>query len=527
MIGPLWPRLEPTRHKEAAIARAASETSPRLALFLAVLAGLLLLESRSGPANDGAAIAAVAQSLVSHGAPVYPGYVPGYSLRGPDGETYSKYSLGMSLALVPATWAARVMELGDSDRDLIRLSVVFMLRFVPALLGALTVLFLFDLGGPLGFTRREAAAGALLALLATPAWVYTRRFYPDVLLMAAITGGFVAAVRAEQRQWLRDGAAAGFAAGLAWLAKPVGPLVLAALGAWLLAAAVRTRRVRPLLGFGLGALLPVLVVLWYASLRTGHLFGSGYGEGVDRFGFSTPLHVGLYGLLLSPGKGALWYAPAALLGVWAWRRRGSPLARLALAALSAAFLLVSARWWAWHGAECWGPRLLVPVLPLLAFPVGRLLVGPPGWGRRLARGAVGVGLAVQLLGVTISWDEHYRRVPYQTWGQQLARLGPDAPIEALDAGNLDAVHFDPRYSPIVGHAWLASQLLVSSSQLGTAPWGMAPRAPEIDYGVDWWVLEARGTQATGFAALLAALLALMVGLYSVRLWRGLRTVAPP
>jgi hypothetical protein len=53
-------------------------------------------------------------------------------------------------------------------------------------------------------------------------------------------------------------------------------------------------------------LFGLLVMAFYNQVRFGNPFETGYGE--EAGAFTTPLLLGLYGLLLSPGKGLFEYA---------------------------------------------------------------------------------------------------------------------------------------------------------------------------------------------------------------------------
>jgi hypothetical protein len=107
------------------------------------------------------------------------------------------------------------------------------------------------------------------------------------------------------------------------------------------------------------------------------------------FGISWPTLGGLAGLLFSPNRGLLIWAPlVALAATGALRRQHWPEgsgARVALVAAPLALLLVMSGYPNWHGGWFPGPRYLLPVLPLLLAVAARgadsALERP--WGRVL------------------------------------------------------------------------------------------------------------------------------------------------
>ncbi len=123
-----------------------------------------------------------------------------------------------------------------------------------------------------------------------------------------------------------------------------------------------------------GLLLGVVLTIVTNVLRGDPWLAGGYAG--ETF-LSSPF-VGLYGVLLSAGKGLVWFAPLCAFGLaWGLVRTGGKLLPVAVAA--AAYTLVVACWWTWHGGYCWGPRLLLPVLPLTCVLLADAWeqVGPP------------------------------------------------------------------------------------------------------------------------------------------------------
>ena len=93
---------------------------------------------------------------------------------------------------------------------------------------------------------------------------------------------------------------------------------------------------------------------------------------------------------------------AGLLGL----RRRPARGRVLCAGAPLLHLLVVARWWSWEGGTAWGPRHLLPVLPLLVAPAALVTAGA-------VRAAFLAGALVNLPGVLVSpgsWDGYAERL---------------------------------------------------------------------------------------------------------------------
>jgi hypothetical protein len=137
-------------------------------------------------------------------------------------------------------------------------------------------------------------------------------------------------------------------------------------------------------------------------LRFGKLTSTGYNN--ESFWFKVV--DGLRGLLFGPGRSIFIYAPLLVLSVLGMRalwRRSRPAAVGVLVALTSAVLLV-ANWWCWWGGICWGPRLVLPVLPLASIGAAALLADPRKWKTTLSIIIALFGLYVQGIGFAFKHD---------------------------------------------------------------------------------------------------------------------------
>ena len=234
---------------------------------------------------------------------------------------------------------------------------------------------------------RRATFGLLALVFATPLWFYDRTFFTEPYVAAL-------GVLALWCQWRHRPFSASLLLGLAFLLKETAALLILPFLLYELArhgwkAAARLA-LGPALALGLFGLKNL--ILYGEALRTFQPFRVG-----------DPV-AGILGLLVDPATGLLFFAPTAFVlavgffvrgpseEVW-WRR---PETYAAFAFLG--YFLLTAFWIDWKGGSGYGPRLLVPALPALGFPLVRLL-RQGRWLRALAAATV-AGFAVQWAAAT-------------------------------------------------------------------------------------------------------------------------------
>ena len=139
--------------------------------------------------------------------------------------------------------------------------------------------------------------------------VYARTFYADPLLSLLVAAGIYFVLVRTNRTILL----AALIALLAVLAKPTGIFLAPALSAYLLLKKTPVRlSLLPALGGGLGVLL--YFVYNFVRFANPLTFGQPWV-----FSFSA-IPQGIAGLLVSPGRGIIWYSPVVLLAIPAIRK---------------------------------------------------------------------------------------------------------------------------------------------------------------------------------------------------------------
>ncbi|MEO0650527.1 MAG: hypothetical protein AAFZ65_07615 [Planctomycetota bacterium] len=322
--------------------------------------------------------------------------------EGVDGRFYSWFGIGQAWAAVPLYWggAGLARLFGDLEaRHAATLAygaprseyfphLVVGLR--NPILGALTGWLLFLIARRLGVGRRAATISALGYGLATFAWPQARDSLSDVqatffstaalALLTTIRVGFDG-LRPPSR-WALLGL--GAALGAMVLTRVVTAPLAVAYAVALLVVVVRGRQrmwSMPLLGgeagiqraardlvwFAVPALAAAVLLLLSNANRFGDPFETGYSDAVaSGTFFSYPPWLGLLGVTIAPGKGLLWHAPLVLLAAVGlprlWRDR---FLIVLLAAGVLAVFLPPIHTQTFHGAWTYGPRYILPALPML------------------------------------------------------------------------------------------------------------------------------------------------------------------
>jgi hypothetical protein len=227
----------------------------------------------------------------------------------------------------------------------------------------------------------------------------------------------------------------------------------------------------------LATLLILAGILNY--VRFGSITEFGYGSQYGNLSLNTGW-IGLLGLLLSPGKGLLFYFPPIILlplAIIFSYRHNKGLSFITVYVLGVAWLYfgtidINGGPRFWSGAFAWGPRYLISTLPLVVIMLGGLLKYPRKPNTKILINVSLIstcvaGFIVNLGGVLV-WTEYGLIYSFEN--------------EKLWSGVDEITTWDPKYSPIILHMKMLNEDYVSGIPVqnykntgwGYATYGLAP-----------------------------------------------------
>jgi hypothetical protein len=406
--------------------------------------------------GDGSFLLLSARNLLRTGSSSVPA-IAGTELsrrRGVDGREYPKFGPGLALAHLPMLVAVSHFEplqptiggraVSSLERD------AFYAPFTNAWLMAATLCGIALSGIALGFRLRGSVALAALVGVASPLWLYARVDSTEALQSATLIGATYFLVR--ERDTIRVGSAVAAGALLAGAvaAKLLNVIVLP----WfLLFAGWKASRSVPSI---LGCLAaPALVVLGLLAIFNLSRYGSPFGTGYELIegAFDHPILDGASVQLFSLGHGLLVFCPALLLLPLTAPEfvRRFPAESALAAAVFVSHLAVYSKWWAYWGMS-WGPRFLVPALPLLVLML-LPAIEQGAWRRGVLVFASLAGIAVQAIAVTTSYWGQVVPVWQRLAVQRVASAEEDAGKAGIRRWN-ELVHLTPMSPLRIGLWWL-------------------------------------------------------------------------
>ncbi|MBI5345109.1 MAG: hypothetical protein HZB83_07220 [Deltaproteobacteria bacterium] len=329
-------------------------------------------------------------------------------------SAFSKYGLGLPVFLIPFLFISDILNAFSAG---INSNVILSLPNLIILAGVGQTVYLSSLA--FGYGRRSGLFLSILSVFGTFLFPYMNYFLSEPLQALSVTLAFLFLYRAKTAETPNPSyvnfALAGISLSYGIFTKAA---VLVLLPAFSMYAAFcvkrcRGRRTAAICSWAVPVILFGILTAYSNYSRFGSLFDFGYGE--ESGMFTNPVASGIYNLLLNPSKGILIFAPVIVLfpyALWEFGKRYRAEALL-IAALVISNAIFYSAWWAWEGGESWGPRFLLPLVPLSIVPCGELL-GKRAW-RAAVRTLFALGFLVNILG-TVQDFSGYDYIVFKSTG---------------------------------------------------------------------------------------------------------------
>jgi hypothetical protein len=435
-----------------------------LLLACAIFLAYLLSSSWRFPlGSDGRAMLATSRSLLTHRTLAVDaqfasdeGFGPSAKV-GVDGRAYIKYGLGLPILELPFVAGALVIARWTAVAE--PRAIAGVLSLLNPLLTTCTALALFALCRALDCRRAIAWFVMMAYAFGTFAWVYAGTDTSEPLQAFCLILAMLLLVRYRStgRAALLSGA--GLAIAYAILTKPANAVFVPAFLGYAVVVSASER-------FSFRGIVPALVRLtapigacllalaWLNWSRWGSVLETGY----EPDAFTNNVLSGIYGLIFSFNKGIIFFAPLVLLapvGIGFMRKlRRAEAATILLASLTC--ILLFSTFYNWGAGWSWGPRYLMPILPLLMAPVASAAAAGRTW-RHVAVVLLVAGVAVNGVGVLVDGDAYHSAIMDVDLTERtgFARVGSLKTPGRMVAMAIPPDYVLPAFSEITGKIWLA------------------------------------------------------------------------
>jgi hypothetical protein len=340
-------------------------------LFAAVLAAYLATASGSLSTQDAAAVYAQTKSLVERGAIDVPLEISGERWLGIDGRYHLPFGIGQAVYNMPFYAAGRLavrltgIRVGGSEEPILKASVALGNTVAAAI--CVVIVFLFS--WRVSTSTRDALLAALVCAFGSPMWPYSKFGFNAAVTAAAVSIGIYGLYVGKTTRRVGPCVWGALALGAAVMTRHEMLLAGMAGFAWLALADRPWDRIRRMQVVVVGGLLATAACAWmgFNLIRFGQPFEAGFAPA---FGA-----MGIVGLLASPAASIVVYCPLTVVGLAGLRRLlkyDHPSGSL-IGGVSLVLFVFYALMDDWIGTRSYGPRYLVPLLPLMfvALSVGR------------------------------------------------------------------------------------------------------------------------------------------------------------
>jgi hypothetical protein len=320
----------------------------------------------------------VAAQIVKHGQLGFDNLPSGVFQFAPNGKAYASHEIGNTIFMVPTAFINVMLENILSkfiNLDKIVLLQNFILSFQSGVYSAITAATFFAiLHARFSIAKIPSFLATLCLTLTTYFWAYSRNLFDGVLCATLLTLSFFLLLTYRQKNKLGYLFGCFTCLGFAFITRISMILAILVTCTYLLIA-YRSKLATRIQGFFLAGLtlLPFVIwQCWYNYLRTGIFYQSPVQTAAyaENNALDGNILIGIAGILISPGKSILIYAPLLIMSAFLFKKfyQEHQQEAIYIGALTVLWLVVHSRLRSWYGAWGWGPRHYITILPLIFLP---------------------------------------------------------------------------------------------------------------------------------------------------------------
>jgi len=245
--------------------------------------------------------------------------------------------------------------------------------FTNALIISLTNVVVFAFTLSIYKSKKIAFVLSIFLGLTSFIWAYTSSMFPQPLLGLLAISAFYFIFLSKKNNIKNVEIIGGILLGSILLSHPSGILLIPGILIYGIFS-FKTNKIK-IIKFIIAFLVVIIFTLYLNEIRFDSFLDFGYRD-EQSLKFHTDFK-GILGMMLSPGKGILYYFPLSILvpiSVWKMFKQNKAITFVIIYSFIVMWLwfgTVQDPYWGANGQ--WGPRYLVPILPFLILPIGILL----------------------------------------------------------------------------------------------------------------------------------------------------------